>query len=168
MGVIFDLDQTLIDSSIALLARSNREWNTVYGLIPNFKVYEGVHEVLSYLKENSISTAIVTSSPRPYYDKVIRHHKLSADYSVCYHDTSKRKPHPEPILKAVNYLDGKIVLSLGDDPKDIIASKVANVKSVACVWGTVNVSELIATSPDYVCNSIDELYELIVSLKDQL
>ena len=37
IGVIFDLDQTLIDSSIAETERKRRNWKGVYELIPKFK-----------------------------------------------------------------------------------------------------------------------------------
>ena len=50
MGVIFDLDQTLIDSSIAVEERRKRNWEKVYSLIPNFKVFEGVNDIIQLLK----------------------------------------------------------------------------------------------------------------------
>lgn len=36
MGVIFDLDNTLINSSIAYQLRKKRLWEEVYKVIPNF------------------------------------------------------------------------------------------------------------------------------------
>ena len=38
-GLIFDLDMTLVDSSIAETARKNRRWGDVYNLIPQFTLY---------------------------------------------------------------------------------------------------------------------------------
>mgnify|MGYP001456981473 FL=1 len=44
-GIIFDLDQTLVDSNIAKSYRSARNWNTVYSLIPKFVLYEAYDKV---------------------------------------------------------------------------------------------------------------------------
>ena len=66
MGVIFDLDQTIIDSSIAYEYRKNRNWTKVYTLIPKMKPYEKVVELIKILISQGTEVAVVTSSPRTY------------------------------------------------------------------------------------------------------
>lgn len=41
-GLILDLDQTLVDSSVATEARRCRDWQRVYSLIPSFRMYQGI------------------------------------------------------------------------------------------------------------------------------
>lgn len=52
IGVIFDLDQTIINSSIAYNERRARNWKKVYDLIPQMKPYSEVvgliHMITSY------------------------------------------------------------------------------------------------------------------------
>ena len=104
VGFLFDLDQTLIDSSTALTLRKSRSWPQVYALIRGFKCYDGVAELLALLTEREVPHGIVTSSPAPYCLKVIEHHQLRITKPVCYHDTADHKPHSAPIAKGIERL----------------------------------------------------------------
>ncbi|SFW84046.1 HAD family hydrolase [Chitinophaga sancti] len=163
MGLIFDLDQTIIDSSLAESYRSARNWSAVYSTIGNFTVYEGIVDILGDAKAKGIKICIVTSSPSTYCNRVLSHFNIPHDYTVCYHDTTRRKPHPEPILKGLQYLNlpANKVLSFGDRDIDIVASNAAKVASVACTWGCSDVQTLKAAKPSYIVNSPREIYDLI-------
>ena len=163
MGVIFDLDQTLIDSSIAEDVRRSRNWSLVYELIPKFHVYNGIHETLSYLRKENVQCIIVTSSPAKYCHKVIAYWDIDVFATVCYHDTTHRKPHPEPVNRAISLFSKKpkFVLSLGDTDIDVLASNAAKVISVACLWGANNKSSLLAAKPSYILNKPNELMNLV-------
>lgn len=99
MSVIFDLDQTLIDSSCALELRRQRRWSEVYNLIPEFKVYDGLNNLIKKLLKNKIPVCIVTSSPSSYCNRVIKYFGWEGILTVCYHDTKNHKPHPDPIKR---------------------------------------------------------------------
>lgn len=163
MGIIFDLDQTLIDSSIAENYRKSRNWKSVYSTIPEFSVYEGIMEAIDYIKEKQIPICIVTSSPSVYCTKVLNHWGIPYSSMVCYHDTTKRKPYPDPILLAIKKLNIQpdSIISFGDRDIDIIASKEAGVKSAACLWGSVENDSLIDTKPDYILNHPNEIVTTI-------
>ena len=76
-GVILDLDQTLVDSSHVASLRRSRKWPEVYQVIPSILPYDGINEILSDLTGEGIRLAIVTSSPRPYCERVIKHNGWS-------------------------------------------------------------------------------------------
>ncbi len=168
MGIIFDLDQTIVDSSIALEVRKSRIWPNVYELIPSFSVYEGMLELIEELNNKKIPMCIVTSSPSAYCDKVLRHHKIPITQKVCYHDTQYRKPYPHPILKAISLLNvtNDQIISIGDDPNDIIASKKAGVMSIGATWGTLVPIELGTANADHMVNTVAELKNLIYKKYD--
>lgn len=166
--MIFDLDQTLIDSRIAKDLRKKRDWGNVYKLIPSFRLYDGIYELLNEIHRNMIKMAIVTSSPRPYCERVIRYFSLPIDVCVCYHDTNKHKPNPDPIILAANELHAKAldnVISFGDEANDIIASNSANVFSVACTWGSDNISNLLSANPRYICKTVQDMGDFLDSIK---
>ena len=165
MGVIFDLDQTLIDSSIAVDYRKPGKWPMAYSLIPDFPTYEGVIDIVNFLNANNVPICIVTSSPSKYCGLVLDHHKIEIANRVCYHDTTLRKPCPHPILKAAELinLNPSQIISIGDDAKDIIASNSAGVFSVAVTWGAVNLPELLASKPSAVCENAEQLKDLLIS-----
>lgn len=101
MGIIFDLDQTIIDSSIAYEARKNRDWKKVYSLIPKMRPYVKVVQLIKAMVNQGIEVAIVTSSPRPYCEKILDYLNITGVITVCYHDTKKHKPDPEPYMLAI-------------------------------------------------------------------
>ena len=163
MNLIFDLDLTLINSSVAEPNRQKRLWQTVYGQIPTFTEYEGIKDVLAHLKENKIPYAIVTSSPAPYCKNVCTHWGISQDHVVAYHDTNKRKPDPDPILLALKKMKANPneTLSFGDRDIDIIASNAAGVRSVACLWGSEDPESLKKANPTYIIHNPGEIIPLI-------
>lgn len=158
MGIILDLDQTIVDSSIALNQRSNRNWGKVYDLIPQFEVYPGMMDLIASFRYTGMNIAIVTSSPSVYCKKVVEHFEIPIDILVCYHDTRNHKPHPEPISRAIHLLgeDPSNVYSIGDAAKDIYATKRANAISIAATWGTMEEEALLNAGPDFVFSSPEE------------
>ncbi|RFM34466.1 HAD family hydrolase [Chitinophaga silvisoli] len=162
-GVIFDLDQTIVDSSIAEKFRNTGKWEQVYPLIRDFVLYPGVQGALVYLRQKGIPFAIVTSSPSKYCGKITDHFDIICDNKVCYHDTTRRKPHPDPINLAIQRMgvDPGKILSLGDLPKDIQASKAAGAISVACLWGSFNTAALRASEPHYIVERSEELPDFL-------
>lgn len=102
--IIFDLDLTLVDTTIVEQARHDRNWQLAYSLIPKCKLYEGMEEVLAIIRNNNIDTCIVSTSPRTYVEKVGDYFNLPIQHIVAYHDAKPIKPHPAPMLKALELL----------------------------------------------------------------
>ncbi len=163
MAYIFDLDQTIVDSSIAEVYRKCRDWKNVYALIPRFELYEGITEVFELLHENGEKVCVVTSSPKSYCEAVLNHFGIRVDYTVCYHDTKLHKPNPEPIIKAIELLEEnpENVISIGDAENDIIASNAAGAISCLACWGRTDNSS--CGSADYVFEVVDDLKEFITT-----
>jgi HAD superfamily hydrolase (TIGR01549 family) len=164
MALLFDLDQTIIDSSSAEKYRKSGQWSTVYALISQFKLYPGVIEAIEFAKKNGLKICIVTSSPSTYCQKVLDHWKIPYDQKVCYHDTSKRKPYPDPLergMQLIECAETKNAISFGDRAVDIQASKAAKVMSVGCTWGSTEVNELRSAIPDMIIESPTELIPII-------
>jgi len=163
MGILIDLDLTLVDSRKAERLRSARQWNEVYKLIPQFVAYEGVEDLMTELAEKDIPVCIITSSPKPYCGRVLERFKWKNVKTVCYHDTRLHKPHPEPILRGLSVigLRANEAMSVGDDPKDVAASKAAGVYSVGALWGAPDRKALIGSRPDALCETVAELRKLI-------
>ena len=162
-AVIFDLDLTLVDSSAAAALRKARQWQDVYPLIPQFPVYAGINELLKWLAKEGVPVAIATTSPRPYCTRVLAHNEWAFQATTCYHDTNNHKPHPDPITRTVKLLgvDPARVLSVGDDPKDIQASRSAGVVAVAACWGCEVGVDLNEHRPDHLCETVADLDALL-------
>lgn len=143
--IIFDLDLTLVDTTIVEQARHERNWQLAYSLIPRCKLYDGMNEVMEIIRKYNLKTCIVSTSPRTYVENVVKHFNLPIQHIVAYHDAKPIKPHPAPMLKALELLgcDAKDAISFGDRVIDIKASNAANIESVACFWGTKEKQDLL-------------------------
>jgi HAD superfamily hydrolase (TIGR01509 family) len=159
MGVIFDLDLTLVDTQLAQPFRDKRDWANVYKLIPTMLPYNDIDNLIQFLNQNNIPIAIVTKSPKPYCEKIIQQWNWKIDAMVCYHDVRQRKPHPESILKAIQLLNVNAcdAVSIGDVGDDITASKSAGVFSIGASWGCLNLINLQSSNPDIIINTVSEL-----------
>jgi len=157
-SVIFDLDLTLVDSSIAEQERRNRNWNKVYSLIPNFVVYKGLEVVFEYIRANDIKVCIVSTAPEPYILKVVNYFHIPYHFIVDYYGAKPIKPHPAPMLKAIYLLEQSPinVINFGDRVIDMQSGKAANIKSVGCLWGS-NEKELLSTYSDFVIETPEKM-----------
>lgn len=161
MAYIFDLDQTIVNSSIAEEYRRRGMWNIVYSLIPEFYVYEGIYDIFDILHAKNEKICVVTSSPQKYCESVLTQFKIRVNNMVCYHDTKLHKPHPDPINKAISLLgeDPQKIVSIGDADKDVLAAKAAGVISCLALWGRGK-GEIMA-SADYTFKSVADLKKFI-------
>ena len=82
------------------------------------------------------------------------------DVTVGAEDTERHKPHPEPLLAALDRLDADVegAVYVGDSPFDVQAAKAAGIGSVAVTWGRIHSRErLEAEEPDAVVDTVEEL-----------
>jgi len=146
--VLFDLDQTLVDSRAALPMRRRRQWSAVYAMIPDFSLYSGIKMLWNHFESADHLTGVVTSSPRPYCKRVIDHFSISVDVMVCYHDTWQHKPDPSPLLRAMSLTctGPEKTLYVGDTHGDMRAATAAGVLGIGALWGSDHESKLQATA----------------------
>lgn len=161
--VIFDLDLTLVDTTLAEPYRSKRDWNGAYAVLPQCTVYDGLEQVFNVIRKYNIHTCIVSTSPRTYVEKVVQQFNLPVNYIVAYHDAKPIKPHPAPMLKALEFLHCRPIdaISFGDRAIDIQSSNGAGIESVACFWGTKEKKELLNSGYSHAIIKPHEILTLI-------
>ena len=162
-SIIFDLDLTLVDTTLAEQARCERNWPKAYSLIPQFTVYEGLTPIFDLIRKHDIKAAIVSTSPRVYVEKVVAHFQLPIQWIVGYHDAKPHKPNAAPMLRALEMMNEQAIntISFGDRVIDIQASNAANIESVACFWGTKERAELIRSDYRHAIVEPREIITLI-------
>ena len=123
-GLIFDLDQTLYDTSAIKSYRDNRNWAKAMEMAETIKYnpYNGVPQLLNWIKNNpqALDVCMVTSAPSGYAN--IFANALGITKVVAYHDTKTHKPSIEPYCKAKQLLGiyEKFITVVGDNTNDII------------------------------------------------
>lgn len=162
-SVIFDLDLTLVDTTCLEQFRHNRQWPEAYANIPNTSMYDGIANVLEIIRKHQIKTAIVSTSPRPYVEKLVLYYNIPTQHIVSYHDAKPIKPHPAQMLKALELMgvQAKETISFGDRVIDIQASNAAGIESVACFWGTKEKGELLRSGYSHAIVKPEEILTLI-------
>ncbi|HBV96021.1 MAG: haloacid dehalogenase [Peptococcaceae bacterium BICA1-7] len=132
------------------------------------KLYPGSLKMLAAIKSGSSRTGVVTSKRRApaLADMEITGLKSYIDVAVTVEDVVMPKPHPEPVIEALNLLRAKPekAVFIGDSWYDIMAGKQAGVLTVGVTWGMASREELLERGPDFIVDSCDELEKLILSL----
>jgi pyrophosphatase PpaX len=121
-----------------------------------------VEETLAELRRRGYLLGVASNKSRGRIDSDINYLALEGlvDEFASSEDTVQRKPDPAPLLKVAEKLDIDPALCayVGDYSGDIIAAKAAGMVSVAVTWGGMfPVETLLAESPDYVINTVEDL-----------
>ena len=159
--IIFDFDQTLVDTSSVEDLRAARNWKAVMAQASKLPVYEGINELIQELHEAGQKIAIVTKSPDMVPKAFIKAHGWPIDIVVGYHQVKNRKPHPEGLLLAMSQAGASPgeTYHVGDQSQDTGASRGAGVIAVGSAWGCTDTSELEASKPDVLFSTVAELRE---------
>jgi phosphoglycolate phosphatase len=128
------------------------------------KPYDGIMELLSYLKDKHYKTAIVSNK----FDtavKALANIYFSSMISVAIGETAdvRRKPAPDSIYKAVSELGSDIskAVLVGDSETDILTAKNAGIPCIGVTWGFRGRDILIKEGADYLIDTPNELIDLI-------
>ncbi len=127
----------------------------------------GFFNLVKYLKENRVSTALCTSSTRDeaeyMFEKILRNHPEYDsmdeifDIVITADDVTHRKPHPEPYLKAIKGI-GAIAsdcLVFEDTATGITAAKDAGCGVCIALNHPYNVNKL--AQADWTIDSLEEM-----------
>jgi len=130
------------------------------------KLFPSVRSTLKALKEAGYKLGIVTSQNESELKATRQHIKLDElfDVWVSASDTLHPKPHPAPVLKALQALDCRPerALFIGDSVTDIQAGRSAGTQVAAILWGVSDPETLIDTNPDLVFKQVLDLRTLMI------
>lgn len=127
--------------------------------------FPGIENVIQFLEKNNICWGIVTNKPEHLTRKLLNYFEISKCACIVAGDTlTKQKPNPEPLWHACTLVNCPIENSIyvGDDHRDIIAAKKANLISVAALYGYIQVDENpFDWEADYYIETPMEILDLI-------
>lgn len=154
---------TPLEAQLARFARTEAEQ---LAMLQTYRAYQQqIHDTLlcpfpetletvAELTRRGVALAIVTSKHRR---STLRGMELCGllDYFrvvVTPEDVARAKPHPEPVLRALDALGvapGEAVF-VGDSPHDVAAGRAAGTRTAGALWGPFPRAALEAERPDYL------------------
>ncbi len=115
--------------------------------------YPGVVEMVRALRALGCPIGIVTSKMRKGALRGLRVSGLVdvVDVVVGADDVKRAKPHPEPVMRALDELDADAdsTIFVGDSVHDMRAGRAAGVATGAVLWGPFARRDLQQTRPTY-------------------
>jgi len=134
-AILLDLDQTLVLTQALEPLRRRRQWSRIYKSFHLTALPTGTAIFLERVQKMA-KVGVVTTAPRPYAERLLRHHRIDLPVLIAYHDVSNVKPHPEPILKAAEKLltSPAFCVHVGDQMNDVVAANRAGAVAVAISW----------------------------------
>jgi HAD superfamily hydrolase (TIGR01549 family) len=126
------------------------------------KVFDGMNDVLTRIKECNKKLGIITSESREEYEIYFKPHGIEGyfDFIVCADDTEKHKPYKEPVLKYLELADvnEKEIIYIGDSPYDMECAKNAGIDCALALWGRRSAEGIVA---DYYIKEPHEILKLL-------
>lgn len=133
------------------------------------KLFDGLEAALQHLENQQIPWGIVTNKPAQLTLSLLNELNLfdRAGCVVCGDQVNNPKPHPESIYLACQQL---VVaphksIYIGDAERDIRAGRLAGLKTIACAYGYIPVSDDINSwQADQLIDSSAGLFKALKSL----
>jgi pyrophosphatase PpaX len=159
------------------MARFARHADEVERMIATYRDYQEEHakrylvpfpgamETVDALKAAGLPLAIVTSRHR---ESTLRAMDLCGltrhfDLIVAPEDVGNPKPHPEPVLFALDRLgvSAENAIFVGDSPHDLASGREAGTLPAGALWGPFPRAALEAERPDYLLEAQEEVLEVV-------
>jgi pyrophosphatase PpaX len=145
-------DWTEDQAEIAAMVATYREYNLAHH-DAMVRPYDGVVEQVRALKRAGKRLGIVTSKLRSGAFRGLKRAAIEDQFDavVGSDDVTHPKPHPEPVLKALDMLGAAAAQAvfIGDSRHDMECGRAAGVRTAAVLWGPFDRPHLADLNPDY-------------------
>ncbi|MBD2847480.1 pyrophosphatase PpaX [Paenibacillus sp. IB182496] len=129
------------------------------------RLFPYVTEVVQRLHDAGIRLGVVTTKARLTTDRGLAFVGLSEwlKVTVTMDDVTHAKPHPEPILKALEALkaDPARTLMIGDNAVDVEAAHAAGVTPIGVAWTLKGEQVLREAGAQHILQDMRDLYALV-------
>lgn len=129
------------------------------------KFFPEMVEILHTLKSRGYQIGLLTSSPAKVVDVALK--KADLETFFDFKKTSASIFHKEKDLKKLIQkaeLNPENLFYIGDEVRDIVASRKANIKCLSVAWGFCSLKLLQKHHPDYIISSPEELLQHFTGL----
>ena len=156
----------MTDEQASFAVAKYRERFSTVGLFEN-RVYEGIPEMLSSLKNAGCILAVASLKPLIFVEKILKRFSLDKYFSaVCGSDLEGTKHTKKQIIDdALGILNPPSldeIIMVGDRDGDITGAKEAKISSLGVTYGYAEPGELSAAGADFIAHSPIEILDIIL------
>ncbi len=145
-----------------------RERFAVTGIFEN-EPYDGIHQLLTGLKEAGYTLAIASSKPEVFTKRIIEHFELAPYFTeICGSELDgSRTDKAEVITYVLEKLGNPTAenaVMVGDRKHDILGAKKNNLTSIGVLYGFGNEAELQEAGADYIAATVSDIAPIIAKI----
>ena len=129
-------------------------------------LFVGMDDVIRRAAAAGVRMGIITGKSRQTAIITLRELGVLDAFPVLYggDDVERPKPDPQALVAALDDLQrtaAQSAVMIGDSAMDIAAGKAAGLATIAVRWGSPDIDEVDALSPDFVVSTSDQLCEAL-------
>ena len=141
-----------------------REYFSTKGIFDN-KVYDGIVDCLTALKENGKVLLVATSKPEKFAKQIIDHFDLAQYFDFVggseFNSREKKAEVINYVLEKNKILAADAIM-VGDRKHDIIGAHENNLPCVGVIYGYGSLEELMENQADYLVDTVAKLTDLLL------
>lgn len=142
-----------------------REYYNAGGIF-ELRIYDGIIDLLKYLKKSEKKIILATSKPEIYAEKIAKKfgfHELFDNISGALLDGSRIEKDDiiRYALERVGESDISKCIMIGDRSYDVLGAKAFNMDSIGVTWGYGDRAELETAGATYIVDKAEEIKEII-------
>ncbi len=127
--------------------------------------FEGVVETIQQLHDEGYKLGIVSTKKG---DMVLRGLELTNirhffDPIISLDEVTNAKPHPEPVLKALELMDSspEEAMMIGDNHHDIVSGQRAGTMTAGVAWSAKGKEHLLQYKPDFILDQMSDIIKIL-------
>lgn len=130
------------------------------------EVYDGIRDLLVALRAAGIRTAVVSSKPKEFLDRLVEHFDLTDCFDAVVgpamdNHNSNKTVLVNTALKEMMLLPSTAAM-IGDRHFDMEGAKAAGVTAIGVLYGYGEEEELKASGADVICPGVTDLSDLLL------
>lgn len=132
--------------------------------INSIKAFAGIHEMIIKLKEQNLKLSIISSNTSNNIRKFLSNNNLNYFDSVYSSSNLFGKDKAISSFIRKQHLIKEELIYIGDEHRDIVASKANKIKVIAVSWGADSLEILSKSNPDFIVEQPSQIAEIIKAL----
>lgn len=128
--------------------------------------YEGTAELLKKLRTDGVKIAVVSNKLHPAVEDLCESYFPGLiDKAVGVSVEEERKPSPINVIRTAELFEADFseCIYIGDSEVDVQTAYNAEVQCIGVTWGFRDRESLMANGCDFIAETADEVYELIIT-----